>query len=90
MFVVIFQQTTTGRTKGGAEVVFDGDIIIKMVKCDSFSDNYAYFDKNRYTKVPIETIRYNIANGTVYNPQEPKQDDNQEVINTLNLSFQVN
>ncbi len=90
VFVVIFQQTTTGRTKGGAEVVFDGDIIIKMVKCDSFSDNYAYFDKNRYTKVPIETIRYNIANGTVYNPQEPKQDDNQEVINTLNLSFQVN
>ncbi len=98
VFVVIFQQTTTGRTKGGAEVVFDGDIIIKMVKCDSFADNYAYFDKNRYTKVPIETIRYNIANGTVYNPQEPKQDDNQEpkqdenqeVINPLNLSFSVN
>jgi antirestriction protein ArdC len=90
VFVVIFQQTTTGRTKGGAEVVFDGDIIIKMVKCDSFADNYAYFDKNRYTKVPIETIRYNIANGIVYNPQEPKQDDNQEVINPLNLSFQVN
>lgn len=68
VFVVIFQQTTTGRTKGGAEVVFDGDIIIKMVKENSFADNYAYFDKNRYTKIPIENIRYNIASGTVYNP----------------------
>ncbi len=69
VFVIIFQQTTTGRTKGGAEVVFDGDIIIKMVKESKFSDNYAYFDKNRYTKVPLETLHYNIASGKVYNPQ---------------------
>lgn len=27
VFVIIFQQTTTGRTKGGADIVFDGDII---------------------------------------------------------------
>ncbi|CAM3968927.1 zincin-like metallopeptidase domain-containing protein [Flavobacterium cucumis] len=75
VFVVIFQQTTTGRTKGGAEVVFDGDIIIKMVKESSFSENYAYFDKNRYTLIAIEDIRYNIASGTTYNPnakEEPK------------------
>lgn len=79
VFVVIFQQTTTGRTKGGSEVVFDGDIIIKMVKEKSFEDNYAYFDKNRYTKVPIETIRYNIATGTVYNPQQIEaQEEEQE------------
>lgn len=63
VFVIIFQQTTTGRTKGGAEIVFDGDIIIKMVKEARFSDNYAYFDKNRYTLVPLESIRYNIASG---------------------------
>ena len=68
MFVVIFQQTTTGRTKGGAEVVFDGDIIIKMVKEASFNENYAYFDKNRYTLEPLENLRYNIASGKVYNP----------------------
>lgn len=68
VFVIIFQQTTTGRTKGGAEVVFDGDIIIKMVKEASFSDNYAYFDKNRYTLIPLETIRYNIASGSTYDP----------------------
>jgi len=84
VFVVIFQQTTTGRTKGGAEVVFDGDIIIKMVKEPSFADNYAYFDKNRYTKIPIENIRYNIATGMVYNPNttEPKQDNQ--------FSFKIN
>ena len=44
-----------------------------MVKEDRFSDNYAYFDKNRYTKVPLETIRYNIAAGTCYNPEEPEE-----------------
>jgi antirestriction protein ArdC len=63
VFFVIFQQTTEGRTKGGAEIVFDGDIIIKMEKFASFADNYAYFDKNRYTTVPIETIKYMIAAG---------------------------
>ena len=95
VFVVIFQQTTTGRTKGGAEVVFDGDIIIKMVKENSFADNYAYFDKNRYTKVPIETIRYNIANGTVYNPQATET-QNEPVVTPvieeepIEFSFEVN
>ncbi|WP_130736745.1 zincin-like metallopeptidase domain-containing protein [Flavobacterium sp. J27] len=97
VFVVIFQQTTTGRTKGGAEVVFDGDIITKMVKEERFEDNYAYFDKNRYTKVPIETIRYNIATGTTYNPlqnEDPEDLENntEEIPNILpvDFSFQVN
>lgn len=84
VFVIIFQQTTTGRTKGGAEVVFDGDIIIKMIKELSFSDNYAFFDKNRYTKIPIENIRYNIATGKIYNPNQPVLQPIQK------LSFQVN
>lgn len=86
VFVIIFQQTTTGRTKGGAEVVFDGDIIIKMVKEASFELNYAFFDKNRYTLVPIETIRYNIAKAKCFNPEEKET----EIIDTENvkLSFQ--
>lgn len=70
VFVIIFQQTTTGRTKGGSEIVFDGDIIIKMHKGSSFADNYAYFDKNRYTKVDIQDIAYNIAKKQVYNPNQ--------------------
>ncbi|MFC7774096.1 zincin-like metallopeptidase domain-containing protein [Flavobacterium sp. GCM10027622] len=84
VFVIIFQQTTTGRTKGGAEVVFDGDIIIKMIKEAKFSENYAYFDKNRYTKVPIETIRYNIASGKNYNPEQPQESKSSK------FSFSVN
>lgn len=88
VFVVIFQQTTTGRTKGGAEVVFDGDIIIKMVKEPSFSDNYAYFDKNRYTKIPIENIRYNIASGKTYNPNAPQKEELQSNQNN-EFSFNI-
>lgn len=89
VFVIIFQQTTTGRTKGGAEVVFDGDIIIKMVKESSFELNYAYFDKNRYTLVPIETIRYNIANAKCYNPEAMEENENTEPIN-LSFTYKEN
>ena len=92
VFVIIFQQTTTGRTKGGAEVVFDGDIIIKMVKEARFEDNYAWFDKNRYTLVPLETMRYNIASGTVYNPEataEPEQVEDNAPTEKPQLLFKV-
>ena len=63
IFVIIFQQTTTGRTRGGAKIVFDGDVIIKMEKANRFQDNYAYFDKHRYTTVPIDHIRYMVMEG---------------------------
>jgi hypothetical protein len=68
VFVIVFQQTTEGRTKGGASIVFDGDIIIKMETGETFSENYAYFDKNRYTKVAIDKLRYNVAEQRLYDP----------------------
>ena len=83
VFFIIFQQTTTGRTKGGAEIVFDGDIIIKLQKEAKFEDNYAYFDKNRYTKIPLEKIRYNVLNGRVYNPNK-EEEKNTTQANSLN------
>lgn len=89
VFVIIFQQTTTGRTKGGAEVVFDGDIITKMVKEASFADNYAYFDKNRYTLVPLETIAYNIATGKIYNPDGETQQAPEQPKEKVQLKFDV-
>jgi len=93
VFVIIFQQTTDGKTRGGAQIVFDGDMIMKMIKEDRFSDNYAYWDKNRYTKVPLETIRYNIAGGFVYNPEETSDisDINFEEVNQdpINSSSQI-
>lgn len=61
IFVVIFQQTTTGRAKGGSDKVFDGDIIVLGHKGDNFRENYLYFDKNRYTRVDLDKIKYNIA-----------------------------
>jgi KaiC/GvpD/RAD55 family RecA-like ATPase len=65
VFVVIFQQTVQGKTKGGAEISFDGDIIIKLHKDETgnFANNYAYFDKHRYTKKPIDKLKYYIASG---------------------------
>lgn len=78
VFVVVFQQTTTGRTKGGAGIVFDGDIIIKMETGDTFADNYAYFDKNRYTQKSIDKLRYNVAGEYVYDPSDKNQSKNND------------
>lgn len=93
VFIVIFQQTTTGRAKGGAAVVFDGDIITKMVKGENFEDNYAYFNKNRYTKVPLETLNYNIATGKVYNPlqtaEQTPEAEIRSIENSTPLEFTV-
>lgn len=63
VFFIIFQQTTTGRTKGGAEIVFDCDVVTKGFKSTSFSENYLFFDKNRYTEIPLEHLKYMIAEG---------------------------
>lgn len=53
-----------------------GDMLMKMTKEPRFADNYAYWDKNRYTKVPLETLRFNIAGGYVYNPEgEPEPEE---------------
>jgi len=73
VFVVIFQQTVQGKTKGGADISFDGDIIIKLHKDESgdFSKNYAYYDKHRYTKKDINQLKYMIAAGQfVEGPQQ--------------------
>ncbi|RRO19689.1 zincin-like metallopeptidase domain-containing protein [Flavobacteriaceae bacterium 14752] len=66
VFVVVFQQTTNGKTRGGAKIGFDGDIIIKVTKEKVFTDNFAWFDKHRYTLVDTSDIRYNVASGKVH------------------------
>lgn len=80
VFFIIFQQTTTGKTKGGSEIGFDGDVIIKMVKMPSFSENYAYLDKNRYTKVPIENIKYLIEAGITLIMQNSKTENDKPIL----------
>lgn len=73
VFVIIFQQRKDGQTKGGSDVGYDGDIILKLVKEQKFEDNYVWQDKNRYSLVPIHTLRYNVvkAETYIYNEDEP-------------------
>ncbi len=75
VFVFIIQQTTDGKVKGGSDIVFDGDVIVLGHKGDSFKENYLYFDKNRYTKVDLQQLHYNISTGKVYNPMEKKPEE---------------
>lgn len=90
VFVIIFQQTTTGRTKGGADIVFDGDIIIKLIKESKFSDNYAYMDKNRYAITDIADILYNVAGDYTYSPNEALGSDSEHNEVKLLYDFEVN
>ncbi|MEP0266565.1 zincin-like metallopeptidase domain-containing protein [Dokdonia sp.] len=78
IFVFIVQQTVDGKVKGGASLSFDGDIIVMGCKGESFKDNYLYFDKNRYTRIDLDKIRYNIESHKTFNPKEPKTANNRD------------
>ena len=82
VFIIVFQQTSEGKTKGGSDIGFDGDIIIKLHKDEEgdFSKNYAYFNKHRYTKKPIDTLRFYVAEGVF----EETSDDFQEQPEMMN------
>ena len=49
LIFTIFQRNSKGGMRGGPSSEFDGDIIIKIEKFSDFKENYAYFDKNRYS-----------------------------------------
>ncbi|PRP68093.1 zincin-like metallopeptidase domain-containing protein [Nonlabens agnitus] len=75
VFVIIFQQTTTGRTKGGADKVFDADIVVKGYPGESFDQNYFIAEKNRYTLIDTSTNAYNVAGHYTYDPTLEESDD---------------
>ncbi|WGU70338.1 hypothetical protein QIU18_13010 [Capnocytophaga canimorsus] len=60
LFLVIFQQTTDGKMRGGSKSQFDGDIILFTEKFPNYQENYVYPDKNRYNPIPADHLRYNI------------------------------
>ncbi|CEN49333.1 Antirestriction protein (fragment) [Capnocytophaga canimorsus] len=60
LFLVIFQQTTDGKMRGGSKSQFDGDIILFTEKFPNYQENYVYPDKNRYNHIPADHLRYNI------------------------------
>ncbi|GIZ16566.1 hypothetical protein, partial [Capnocytophaga catalasegens] len=60
LFLVIFQQTTDGKMRGGSKSQFDGDIILFTAKLPNYQENYVYPDKNRYNHIPANRLKYNI------------------------------
>ncbi|CEN54306.1 MuF-C-terminal domain-containing protein [Capnocytophaga canis] len=60
LFLVIFQQTTDGKMRGGSKSQFDGDIILFTEKFPNYQENYVYPDKNRYNSIPADQLKYNI------------------------------
>tara|TARA_R110002051_G_scaffold257868_1_gene316869 strand:+ start:5007 stop:8618 length:3612 start_codon:yes stop_codon:yes gene_type:complete len=63
-FYIIYQRTTSGTMRGGASSQFDGDQIMKIHKDpESYENNYAYWDKNRYESEP--GLKYNIFNKNI-------------------------
>ncbi|CEN40520.1 hypothetical protein [Capnocytophaga cynodegmi] len=60
LFLVIYQQTTDGKMKGGSSSQYDGDIILFTEKFPNYQENYVYPDKNRYNPIPADQLKYNI------------------------------
>ncbi|MFK8301833.1 hypothetical protein ACI75Y_02890 [Capnocytophaga stomatis] len=60
LFLVIYQQTTDGKMKGGSSSQYDGDIILFTEKFPNYQENYVYPDKNRYNPTPADQLKYNI------------------------------
>jgi len=47
--IAIFQRVTGGSMRGGASAQYDGDMICKGFKGETYEENYLYWDKNRYS-----------------------------------------
>jgi hypothetical protein len=59
LFFVIFQRTADGKMRGGSRAQFDADMVMKVEKdVSDYRNNYAYWDKNRYSVEP--GLKYNI------------------------------
>jgi len=71
LFIIIYQQTTDGKMRGGSKSQFDGDVICFVKKEPNYQDNYCYMDKNRYQKKNLEDLKFNIYSGKLIG-QEPE------------------
>lgn len=66
--IAIYQQTTTGSMRGGADSAFDGDIIMKINKNADYRKTNAFHNKNRYLDKPLDQVFYNIYSRKIFNP----------------------
>ena len=94
LFLVIFQQTTDGKMRGGSKSQFDADIVLFTKKESDYRDNYVYTDKNRYQKKPLDSLHFNIFSGKLVaeNTTEANPKQIETALNQINklLSFEVN
>ncbi|MBS7231734.1 hypothetical protein KHA90_11920 [Flavobacterium psychroterrae] len=89
LFIVIFQQTTDGKMRGGSKSQFDADVVLFTEKMSNYKENYIWADKNRYQDKPLDELKFNIfskklVRATPEAPPEPL------AIQIKKLSFTVN
>ena len=70
LFIIIYQQTTDGKMRGGSKSQFDGDIICFVKKEPNYMDNYCWMDKNRYQDKNLEDLKFNIYSGKLLQNEE--------------------
>jgi antirestriction protein ArdC/nucleoside-triphosphatase THEP1 len=87
LFIVIFQQTTDGKMRGGSKSQFDADIVLFTEKKDDYRENYIYADKNRYQNKPLDGLKFNIFNKKLI---QDKTEEVSEPTTKKKLSFKVN
>lgn len=90
LFLVIFQQTTDGKMRGGSKSQFDADIVLFTQKESDYRNNYVYADKNRYQSQSLEKLHYNIFNGELVNYEPESVATETQPEEQPQYSFEVN
>ena len=87
LFIIIYQQTTDGKMRGGSKSQFDGDIICFVKKEANYMDNYCWMDKNRYQDKNLEDLKFNIYSGKLQQLEEEELQIEQEEIPNVEHKF---
>lgn len=82
LFLVIFQQTTDGKMRGGSTSQFDADIVLFTEVFPNYKENNVYNNKNRYQSESFDNLKYNIFNQKVLTENQLSEPQTQ-------FSFQI-
>lgn len=80
LFVIIYQQTTDGKMRGGSKSQFDGDVILQIEKQPDYKNNFVFANKNRYQRNNLDDLKFNIFSKKLQTNNENE---------TTKLSFSV-
>lgn len=73
LFLVIFQQTSDGKMRGGSTSEFDGDIILFTKTFDDPKENFVYPSKNRYNALPLSELKYSVFYQQLLHDEEQQE-----------------